>query len=118
MNFRKVTLMFVSILVISILSACGASVEQDNTSGEGTSGNASGIMLAGQDAPEIVGTLKSIEANVEVIITVDGQDVNYRISEDATAQIEGEEVGIGSEVTFTTFSIGNGKDTVAEFIIK
>lgn len=105
-------------LLISILSACGFNLEHNKEMEQGTTSDASGTMLAGQDAPEIVGILKGIETKEEVIITVEGQDVNYRLSEEAKSQIEEKEVDLGSEVAFTTFSIGDDKESIAEFIIK
>jgi hypothetical protein len=99
-----------------ILGACG--FNKSNEIKEDPTGSATGIMLAGQEAPEIVGILKSIAENDEVIVTVEGQDVIYRLSEEANSQIEGNEVDKGSEVTFTTFSIGDSKETIETFIIK
>ncbi|OLS39201.1 hypothetical protein [Bacillus sp. MRMR6] len=118
LKWRKLALVMVCFLMLSFLGACGVSKDQNEETGEETAGNASGIMLAGQEAPEIVGILKSIEANDEVMITVEGQDVQYRLSEEAKSQIDKKEVELDSEVTFTTFSIGDDKETVAEFIIE
>ncbi|MEW9053110.1 MAG: hypothetical protein AB2392_18265 [Neobacillus sp.] len=118
LKMRKLALVMFCFLVMSFLGACGVSKEQNEEIGEETSGNASGIMLADQEAPEIVGVLKSMEADDEVLITVEGKDVQYRLSEEAKSQIEAKEVELDSEVTFTTFSIGDDKETVAEFIIK
>lgn len=115
---KKTAYVFVCFLIMLFLAACGVSNEGQKEPGEQTSGNASGIVLAGQEAPEIKGIIKSIEIKDEVIVTVDGQDVHYRLSDDAKSQIEGKEVEVGSEVTFTTFSIGDNKETIAKFIIK
>lgn len=112
----KMVIVMVCFSLMSILGACGSTVDEEM--GKGTTGNANGTVLAGQEAPEKVGILKSMEANGEVIITVEGQDVNYRLSEEAKRQIEGTEVEIGSEVTFTTYSIGDEKENIDKFIIK
>jgi hypothetical protein len=111
-------LLIVFFLTMSFLGACGFTVEHNEETGKESAGDASGTMLAGQEAPEIVGVLKSVETNDEVIISVDGEDVQYRLSEEAKSQMEAKEVELDSEVTFTTFSIGDDKETVAEFIIK
>lgn len=118
LTFRKVALVMMCIFLFSMLGACGFTVEKNEEIGQGTTGDASGTMLAGQQAEEKVGVLRSIEENEEVIITLGGQDVNYRLSEDAKSQIEGKKVELGSEVTFTTYSIGDAKETISEFIIK
>lgn len=81
-----------------------------------TSGDASGIVLAGQESPEIIGVLKSIKANDEVVLTIEGKDVIYRLSDTAKKQIE--EIELSSEVIFTTFSIGDHKETIAKFILR
>ncbi|WP_133058588.1 DUF3953 domain-containing protein [Halalkalibacter urbisdiaboli] len=118
LDMRKMALVMACFLLMSILGACGFTVEQNEEFGEGTTGDANGTVPAGQEAPEIVGFLKSIETKEEVIITVGEQDVHYRLSEEAKSQIEGKEVDIDSEVTFTTYSIGDDQETIDEFIIK
>ncbi|MET3699576.1 hypothetical protein SAMN05877753_11248 [Bacillus oleivorans] len=118
LNIRKMAVGIVCFLIISILGACGNADVQNAESGEGPTGDAAGTVLAGQEAPEIAGIIKSVETDEEVIITVGGQDVNYRLSEEAKSQIEGKEVEIGSEVTFSTYSIGDDKETIDQFIIE
>ncbi|MDM5334282.1 hypothetical protein QUF56_13680 [Ureibacillus composti] len=104
--------------LLTIISACGVVEEQPQSVIEDTpTGNASGITLAGQEAPEIIGTLKQIDAD-EAIITVSGQDIQYRLSDVAKNQINNQEVDINQQVTFKTFSIGDQKETVAEFILE
>ena len=120
-NIKKMTFIGISVLMLTILGACGNTEKQSegtNETGEQTENLAGGTMLAGEEAPEIVGTLKSIEANDEVIITVNGEDITYRLSEEAKSQMDNKEVELGSEVTFTTFSIGDSTESVAEFIVK
>jgi len=105
--------LFISCFVlITILAGCNS----NNPNNEETTGAASGIVLAGQEAPEIKGVFKSIEANDEVILTIEGKDVVYRLSDQAKTQIE--KIKLGGEVIFTTFSIGDTQDTVAEFIVR
>lgn len=108
-------LILVSIFTLSMLAACGFTVEQHEE--EGTTDSAEGTMLAGEEAPEQVGILKSI-ASEEVVITLEGKDVTYRLSQDAKEQLEKEEVAIKDEVTFTTYSIGDEKETINKFILK
>lgn len=118
---KKMTFALISVLLLTILGACVTTETQPNGKNEAeeTSENlAGGIMLAGEEAPEIVGTLKSIGSSDEVIITVNGNDITYRLSEEAKGQLENKEVEIGSEVIFTTFSIGDATESVAEFIVK
>ncbi|MGE7664782.1 hypothetical protein ACQKMN_03605 [Ureibacillus composti] len=104
--------------LLTILSACGVTEEQPQSVIEDApTGNASGITLAGQEVPEIIGTLKQIDAE-EAIITVSGKDIQYRLSDVAKEQIINQEVDIDQEVTFKTFSIGDQKETVAEFILE
>jgi len=120
-NIKKLTIIGLSALLLSIIAACGPNDKQQDeaTNTEDTTENlAGGIMLAGEEAPEIIGTLVSIEANDEVIITVNGNDITYRLSEESKKQIEDKEVALGSEVTFTTFSIGDAKESVAKFKVK
>ncbi|MGX6445688.1 hypothetical protein ACWM35_20925 [Neobacillus sp. K501] len=116
MKIRKVALMVVCSLFLSILAACGGTKELKVETEGGVSDGASGIVLAGQKAPEIVGIIENIEAD-EVMVTVDGQDVQYRLSDKAKEQLDAKEVEIGSTVTFTTFSIGDNKETIDEFVI-
>lgn len=105
--------------MLAVLGACGNAEQQNGTTGteESTENLAGGTMLAGEEAPQITGTLKSIEVNDEVVITVNGNDITYRLSEEAKAQLNSNEVELGSEITFTTFSIGDAKESVAEFIV-
>ncbi|MFJ8235829.1 hypothetical protein ACIQ34_08800 [Ureibacillus sp. NPDC094379] len=118
MMIKKMKLVIASCFLFTIISACGVNEEKPQTVIEDeATGNASGITLAGQEPPEIIGTLKQIEAE-EAIITVSGQDVQYRLSDVAKSQIKDQEVDIDQEVTFITFSIGDQKETVAEFILK
>lgn len=112
LKIGKMAFLMYCIFFITVLSACGFRTEERPTS------DANGTVLAGEEAPKRVGILKSMESKEEVVITVEGQDVNYRLSEKAKAQVEGKEVEKGSEVTFTTFSIGDDKETIAEFVIK
>ena len=115
LKMKKIALVLGSFLLMSVLGACGINGEQNVEVGEETSGDASGIMLAGGEATEITGIIKSIKTNDEVIITVEGQDVNYRLSEESKKQIEEKEVYVGSNVSFTTFSIGDNKETIEKF---
>jgi hypothetical protein len=115
---RRINNMFVSICIISLLflGACGFTVEEHEDSGTGsTDNNAGGTMLAGQELPETVGILKSYDSTEEVIMTVDGEDIAYRLSENALKQLESNEISTGSEVTFTTYSIGDDKETIDQF---
>ncbi|KGR77263.1 hypothetical protein [Ureibacillus manganicus] len=116
-NIKKLTFVGVSVFMLAILGACG-NTEQQNETEESAENLAGGTMLAGEEAPEITGTLKSIESNDEVVITVSGDDVTYRLSEEAKTQLENKEVELGNEITFTTFSIGDAKESVAEFIVE
>lgn len=105
--------------MLTILGACG-NAEQENETNEteeSTENLAGGTMLAGEEAPQITGTLKSIEADDEVVITANGNDITYRLSEEAKEQLDNNEVEIGNEVLFTTFSIGDAKESIAEFIV-
>lgn len=117
MNIRKLAVTIVCCMFLSILTACGVTKEQNVESEEGVTGGSSGIVLAGQEAPEIAGIIKNIEIE-EIIITVEGQDVHYHLSEKAKSQLDAKEVEIGSTVTFTTFSIGDNKETIEAFTIK
>ncbi len=113
---KNLALVLGCFLLISVLSACGFTGQKTNDIGDEASGDISGIMLAGGETTEITGIVKSIKtAEDEVIITVENQDVNYRLSEEAKKQIEGKEVEIGSNVSFTTFSIGDNKETIEKF---
>lgn len=116
LNIRNIAIGIVCCLLLSILGACGIAGEKKVETGEGSTGDAAGTVLAGEEAAKIIGILKSIETNEEVIIAVVGQDVHYRLSEEAQSQIEGKEVDLGSEVTFRTYSIGDDKETIDEFI--
>ena len=116
-RLRKTAFVMFCISIMSILAACGVAQEKTEELGYEATGNATGTVLAGQDSPELTGILKSLENQDEVILTVDGQDVNYRLSEEAKNQIDGKEVAIGSQVTFTTFSIGDDKESIDVFII-
>ncbi|MBU9723558.1 MULTISPECIES: hypothetical protein [Bacillaceae] len=108
-----------TIFSVILVSACGSTEEQVGQELEvGNKGDISGIMLAGEDAPEVNGTFVSAEEEDEVIITVNGNDVIYRLSEDAKRQVDNNEVEQGIEVTFTTYSIGDAKETIDKFIIK
>jgi uncharacterized protein YcfL len=118
LNLRKKALAIVCCLLLSILASCGSKKEQNVETEQEVTGDASGIVLAGQEAPKIEGVIKSLETNEEVIVIVDGQDVHYRLSDKAKSQLDDKEVEIGSTVTFTTFSIGDNKETIDEFIIK
>lgn len=118
LKIRKMALVMVCFFLMLILGACGFTEEHNEEIGDKAKGDANGTVLAGQEAPEIEGILKSIETKEEVIITVEGQDVNYGLSEKAKSQIEGKEVDIGSEVTFTPYSIGDDKETIDEFFIR
>ena len=114
----KIMKIVVAVGFLLTLSACGVTEEQPQSVIEDApTGNASGITLAGQEAPEIIGTLKQIDAD-EAIITVSGQDIQYRLSDVAKNQINNQEVDVNQEVTFKTFSIGDQKETVAEFILE
>lgn len=118
-NIKKLTFIGVSVFMLTVLGACGNAEQQNGTTEteESAENSAGGIMLAGEEAPQVIGTLKSIEANNEVVITVNGDDITYRLSEEAKAQVDSNEVELGSEITFTTFSIGDAKESVAEFIV-
>lgn len=115
---KKMKIVVASCFLLTIIAACGVNKEQPQSIIEDEpTGNASGITLTGQEPPEILGTLKQIDAD-EAIITVSGHDVQYRLSDVAISQIKGQEVDVDQEVTFITFSIGGQKETVAEFILK
>ncbi|UTR10014.1 hypothetical protein MM300_19370 [Evansella sp. LMS18] len=104
-----------TILILAILGGC-AFADNENDQGEADSGgNASGIMLAGEEPPEVSGTVKSIESEDEIIITVNGVDKVYRLSEDAKNQLKDSVIEEGSEVTFTVYTIGDDKETIGEF---
>ncbi|QHE52806.1 hypothetical protein [Pontibacillus sp. HMF3514] len=118
LQVKKLAVLMISVFTLVILGACGFTVEQHEEMGGGDTGNEQGTMPAGQEAPEQEGVLKGIESKDVVVITVDGQDVTYRLSEDAKAQIENEDVKDGDEVTFTTYSIGDDRETIDKFIIK
>lgn len=106
--------------MLSVLGACGNAKQENETNEteESTENLAGGTMLAGEEAPQITGTLKSIEANDEVVITVNDNNITYRLSEEAKEQLVNKEVEIGNEVLFTTFSIGDATESVAEFIVE
>lgn len=110
--------MMVSVCTVFMISACGFTVEQHEEIDGGTSGESQGTMPAGEEAPEQVGVLKSVVSSDEVILTVDGQEGTYRLSADAKAQLENEEVKKGDEVTFTTYSIGDDQETIDTFIME
>ncbi|CAM5216320.1 putative protein OS=Ureibacillus acetophenoni OX=614649 GN=SAMN05877842_106114 PE=4 SV=1 [Ureibacillus acetophenoni] len=116
-SIKKLTFVGFSVLMLAILGACG-NAEQQNSTEESAEDLAGGTVLAGEEAPEITGTLKSVKANDEVVITVSGTDITYRLSEEAKGQLDNKEVEIGSEVTFTTFSIGDATESVAEFKVE
>lgn len=119
-NIKKITYIGISVLSLTVLGACGTNEvqpEDQSASEEQTENLAGGIMLAGEETPQIVGILKSIEENNEIIITVNGEDILYRLSEGAKTQLDHKEVDIGTEVTFTTFSIGDSTESVAEFVL-
>ena len=116
LKMKNIVLVFGCFLLLSVLGGCGLNGEQNTEVEEETSGDASGIMLAGGESTEVTGIIKSIKTTEdEVIITVENQDVTYRLSEDSKRQIEEKEVDIGSEVSFTTFSIGDNKETIEKF---
>ena len=115
LKMKNIVLVFGCFLLMSVLGACGMNGEQNAEVGEETSGDASGIMLAGGEATEITGIIKSIKTNDEVIITVEGQEVTYRLSDESKKQVEEKEVEVGSNVYFTTFSIGDNKETIEKF---
>ncbi|MEN2767736.1 hypothetical protein [Ornithinibacillus xuwenensis] len=109
-------ILIVSLFGLLFLGACGFTVEEHEDSGlESTDENTSGTMLAGQEAPETVGTIKSIDSSDEIIITVEGEDITYRLSEDAKKQLESNSYESGTEVTFTTYTIGDDKETIDQF---
>jgi len=120
-NIKKLTCIGVSVLMLSFLAACGSNgnqQDQANETEETVENLAGGTMLAGEQAPEIVGILKSIDEHDEVTITVNGEDTKYRLSEEAKNQLDHKDIEIGNEVTFTTFSIGDATESVAEFIMQ
>ncbi|MFD1738138.1 hypothetical protein ACFSCX_16545 [Bacillus salitolerans] len=117
LKIRKMTFALVGFFLLTIVGACGFTVEQHEDMGEETTSGASGTVLAGQEAPEITGTIESIESE-EVVITVDGQEVTFRLSEDSKKQIQDGEVDSGDAVTFTTYSIGDDKQTIDQFILE
>ncbi|WP_088035215.1 hypothetical protein [Evansella clarkii] len=103
------------IFILAVLGGC-ASADNENDQGESESGgNASGIMLAGEEPPEVSGTVKSIESEDEIIITVNGVDKVYRLSEDAKNQLKDSVIEEGTKVTFTVYTIGDDKETIGEF---
>jgi len=106
------------VLTLFVLVACGFTVEKHEEMGGGSTSENAGTMPAGQEAPEQVGVLKEIQSSGDVVITVEGQDVIYRLSEDAKAQIKSEDVKDGDEVTYTTYSIGDDRETIDKFIIE
>lgn len=105
-------LVMIGFFVLVILSACGFTIEEN----EGSKNSAEGTMPADQEAPEYTGMLESIESPEEVLISIDGQTETYRLSADAKSQVQAEEVTVGNEVTFTTYSIGDNKKTIDKFI--
>lgn len=105
-------LVMISFFVLVILGACGFAIEEN----EGSGNSAEGTMPADQEAPELTGILKSIESPEEVIISIDSQTETYRLSSDAKSQVQAEEVTVGNEVTFTTYSIGDDKKTIDKFL--
>lgn len=109
---KRLALIMAGICLLFILGACGAATEDD----EETVSGAEGTMPAGEELPETIGVLKSMESAEKVIISVDGEDVIYRLSADAIDQIENEEVDYDTEVTFTTYSIGDDMETIDRFI--
>lgn len=115
---KKLAVLMISVMIIFVLGACGFTVEQHEEMGGGSTSENAGTMPAGQEAPEQVGVLKEVQSLGIVIITVDGQDVTYRLSEDAKAQIESEDVKDGDEVTYTIYSIGDDRETIDKFIIE
>jgi len=115
---KKLAVLMIGVLTLFVLGACGFTVEQHEEMGGGSTSENAGTMPAGQEAPEQVGVLKEIQSSGIVVITVDGQDVTYRLSEDAKAQIESEDVKDGDEVTFTTYSIGDDQETIDKFKIE
>jgi hypothetical protein len=120
-NIKKRTFVWASVLMLSTLGACGNTEQQPeelNETEQTTNNLAAGTMLAGSEAPEMVGTLKSVEENEEVIINVNGKDITYRLSDEAKSQLNQKQVDLGKEITFTTFSIGDSTESVSEFIIK
>lgn len=116
MQNRNNIFVICSIISLTLLTACGFSVEHKEDSGvESTDDNLSGTMLAGEDLPEQIGLLKSINDNDEVIITIDNKDITYRLSEDAKEQLDTSQVELGAEVTFTTYTIGDEMETIDRF---
>lgn len=116
LKMKNIALVFGCFLFMAVLGACGFIGEQKSDAGLDSPGDASGIMLAGGESTEVTGIIKSIKTTEdEVIVTVENQDVTYRLSEDSKRQIEEKEVDIGSEVSFTTFSIGDNKETIEKF---
>ncbi|TSI03708.1 hypothetical protein [Lysinibacillus sp. BW-2-10] len=111
-------LTIICFLSVFALVGCGSTVEQGEEAPNSNENLAGGTMLAGEEAPEIKGILKIIEESNEVIITVDSQDIVYRLSERAIEQVKEKIVEPGNEVTFTTFSIGDDKESIAEFIVE
>lgn len=108
----KYALMIICFVTISTLAGCG---DQPKINEESTD-DITGILLAGQEAPELTGVLKSIQNNNEAVLVIEGRDVVYHLSEEAKTQIKN--IDLGSEVVFTTFSIGDSKETIAEFIVR
>jgi hypothetical protein len=119
MKTRKYIIITVSTFSLLLLGACGFNVEKNEESGvETTDNNAAGITLAGQEPVEQVGIIKSFDSTDEVIITVDQEDITYRLSEDAKEQIESNEIVKGAKVTFTTYTIGDEMETIDKFNVE
>ncbi|KHF38905.1 hypothetical protein [Halalkalibacter okhensis] len=118
MHIIKNVLVIVTLLTVTLLGACGINEEKNKEIGEVEFNSVGGIMLAGEELPEVVGVIKSIESLEEVIIYVDGQEVSYRLSDEAKSQITAKELESGDEVIFTTYSIGDDKATIDTFIKK
>lgn len=114
LNIKR-TLFILAVIGLLLLGGCGFIVEQNEEIGEEVPNGAAGIMLAGQELPEVSGIIQSFVAEDEVIILVDGQEKTYRLSEDARNQVEEQSVAIGSEVTFSTYTIGDDKETIDSF---
>lgn len=118
MQNRKYFLIITILITLILLGACGENTdEHEHSDADSTDENLTGIMLAGKDLPEQVGLLKSVN-NDEVIITIDNKDITYRLSEDAKIQLDSEQVESGSEVSFTTYTIGDEMETIDRFNVE